>query len=93
MIDPFEPANIPTDPDSRRARSVEAEMLIDDKGVFMLAIKSLARKWYAEQVTSPEEPRMVAAARKLQALEAIVPEIQRFIVDQKFAVDRAKKHG
>jgi len=93
VIDPFEPEKLSTEPDARRTRSVEAEELVDDKGVFMLAIKSLARKWYAELVTSPEEERMKAAARKLQALEAVAPEIRRFITDQKFAIDRAKKHG
>jgi len=93
VIDPFEPEKLSTDPEARRARSFEAEELVNEKGVFMLAIKSLARKWYAEMVTSPEKPRMEVAAMKLQVLEAIEPEIRRFITDQKFAVDKARKHG
>src|SRR5580765_1507736 len=71
MIDPFEKENLPTDVDARRVRSLEAEELVNEKGVFMLAIKSLARKWYAEMVTSPEKQRMEAAAMKLQVLESI----------------------
>jgi hypothetical protein len=93
VIDPFEKENLPTDVDARRMRSLEAEELVNEKGVFMLAIKSLARKWYAEMVTSPEKQRMEAAAMKLQVLESIEPEIRRFITDQKFAVDKARKHG
>lgn len=93
MIDPFEPANIPTDVEAKRARKTEAETLVDDKGVFMLAVRSLSRTWYAELVTSPERERMLAAGMKLQALESIVPEIKRFINDHAFAVDKAKKHG
>ncbi len=93
MIDPFEPANIPTDFEAKRSRKTEAETLVDDKGVFMLAVRSLSRTWYAELVTSSEESRARVVWMKLQALESIVPEIKRFINDHAFALDKAKKHG
>jgi hypothetical protein len=93
MIDPFEKANIPTDAGSKRERREEAEELLEENGVFMLSLKSLSRKWYAEMITSLEPARREAASVKLQALEAIVPEMRRFITDHKMALDKQRKHA
>jgi hypothetical protein len=78
----------------KRERANQASELLDPNGVYLLAVKSLRRRWYDEWLRARDN-RLQADRLQWQsiALDEITTELDRFITDYKFALDRQKKHG
>jgi hypothetical protein len=93
MTDPTEPSATVTELSAKRERREAAEILLDEKGVFMLAVRSIRIRWFNELMTTTERSEKDDLTAKLKALTAIPVELEGFISDHKFALDRAKKHG
>jgi hypothetical protein len=90
--DPVEADQRATDTSAKRELFNEASSLLDEKGVFMLAVRSLRRQWFGQLMNAKDWEAKDDLTRKLQVLTAIPEELQRFITDFKFALDR-QKHG
>ena len=91
--DPTQPDPVVTELSIKRARRDDAETLLEEKGVFMLAVRSLRIRWFNELMTTTERSERDALTFKLQALLSIPDELAGFIRDHKFALDKAKRHG
>jgi hypothetical protein len=93
MTDPTQEDPKVTELSAKRERREEAELLLEEKGVFMLAIRSLRIRWFNELMTTSERATKDDLTARLKALTALPVEIEGFIRDHKFALDRARKHG
>ena len=91
--DPTQPDPVVTELSIKRERRTDAESLLEDKGVFMLAIRSLRIRWFNELMETNERSEKDALEGKLKALLAIPNELSGFIRDHKFALDKVRKHG
>ncbi len=93
MTDPAEQAPNVTELSTKRERREDAESLLDEKGVFMLAVRSLRIRWFNELLDTTDRETKNDLHARLKALRALPTELEGFIRDHKFALDRAKKHG
>ena len=89
-IDPTEPDTRGADNDAKRALFLEAKDLLDEKGVFMLAIRALRIRWYGEHLDTSDRDKDRELKAKLQCLDAIPAEIKRFVSDYAMAMDKTK---
>lgn len=92
-IDPPDPAEADTrgaDNDAKRTLFLEAKDLLDEKGVFFLAVKALRIRWYGEWLDTVERDKQRELRARLQCIDAIPAEIKRFVSDYAMAMDKAK---
>ena len=87
----FEPDERGADSDAKRTLFNESNELLNDKGVFLLAVKALRIRWYGEWLDTADRDKNRELKAKLQCLDAIPAEIQRFVNDYK--MDRQRKHA
>jgi hypothetical protein len=90
QIDPTELDQRAGDNDAKRALFLEAKDLLDEKGVFMLAVRALRIRWYGEWLDAAERDKQRDLRAKLQCLDAIPLEVKRFVSDYAMAMDKAK---
>jgi hypothetical protein len=88
-IDPTEPDERAKDNDAKRVLFFEAKDLLDEKGVFMLAVRALRIRWYGEWLDTAERDKERELKGKLQCLDAIPAEIKRFVSDYSMAMNKA----
>ena len=91
--DPFAPDARAVDSDAKRALRNEAEELLDKNGVFMLAVRSLRIQWFNELMAAKDWETKDHLTNKLQVLTAIPQELQRFVTDHKFALNKRTHAG
>ena len=89
-IDPTEPDTRGADNDAKRVLFLEAKDLLDEKGVFFLAVKALRIRWYGEWLDAAERDKQRDLRARLQCLDAIPAEIKRFVNDYAMAMDKTK---
>ncbi len=89
-IDPTEPDTRGVDNDAKRTLFLEAKDLLEPKGVFMLAVRALRIRWYGEHMDCSDRDKDRELKAKLQCLDAIPAEIQRFVNDYAMAMDKTK---
>ena len=87
-MDPFAPDARAVDSDAKRALHNEATDLLDKNGVFMLAVRSLRIQWFNELMAAKDWETKDDLTRKLQVLTAVPQELQRFVTDYKFALNK-----
>lgn len=92
-IDPAQTDARAHDTQAKRVLFDEAQELLAEKGVFMLAVRSLRIKWFNEYLDSMDREKDRELKAKLQVLRAIPDELQGFINDYKMAIDRQNKHA
>jgi hypothetical protein len=90
QIDPNELDQRAGDNDAKRALFLEAKDLLDEKGVFMLAVRALRIRWYGEWLDAADRDKQRDLRAKLQCLDAIPLEVKRFVSDYAMAMDKAK---
>lgn len=90
-IDPIAPDARATDNEAKRTLFVEAKDLLDEKGVFMLAVRALRIRWYGEFLDAVERDKERDLKARLKCLDAIPAEIKRFVSDYSIAMDRRKR--
>lgn len=88
QADPFAPDARATDSDAKRALRDQADELLDKSGVFMLAVRSLRIQWFGALMDAKDWETKDDLTRKLQVLDALPKELQRFITDYKFALNK-----
>ena len=93
MTDPTQESPNVTDLSAKRERREAAETLLDEKGVFMLAIRSLRIRWFQDLMDTTERSVKDDLTARLKALTALPVELSRFISDHKMALDKQRKHG
>ena len=86
--DPFAPDARAVDSDAKRTLRNEADELLDKSSVFMLAVRSLRIQWFNELMNAKDWETKDDLTRKLQVLTAIPQELQRFVTDHKFALNK-----
>ena len=86
--DPFAPDARAVDSDAKRALHNEATDLLDKNGVFMLAVRSLRIQWFGALMDAKDWETKDDLTRKLQVLDAMPKELQRFVTDYKFALNK-----
>jgi hypothetical protein len=91
-VDFFAPDARANDSSAKRELSNEATELLDKNSVFMLAVRSLRIQWFNELMNAKDWETKDNLTRKLQVLTAVPQELQRFITDYKFALNK-RKHG
>jgi hypothetical protein len=91
-VDFFAPDARANDSQAKRELSNEATELLDKNSVFMLAVRSLRIQWFNELMNAKDWETKDNLTRKLQVLTAVPQELQRFITDYKFALNK-RKHG
>jgi len=74
----------------KRERAEEAEALLAETGMFIIAVKALRKVWFAELMAAADPLAIQRITHRLQALEAIPLELSRFINDYKVEL---RKHG
>jgi hypothetical protein len=92
-IDPAQTDARAHDTQAKRVLFDEANELLAEKGVFMLAVRALRIKWFNEHLDNADRDKDRELKAKLQVLRAIPDEIQGFINDYKMALDRQNKHA
>jgi hypothetical protein len=92
-IDPTLPDARANDTQAKRELFLEANELLAEKGVFMLAVRALRIKWFNELLDTTDRDKNHELKAKLQVLRAIPDELQGFINDYKMAIDRQNKHA
>jgi 5-carboxymethyl-2-hydroxymuconate isomerase len=90
MIDPSEADARAKDNDAKRLLFVEANELLKEQGVFMLAVRALRIRWYREWLAANDRDKERDLRARLQFLDAAPEEIRRFVSDYSMAMDRAK---
>ena len=90
QADPFAPDVRATDGDAKRLLRDQADELLDKNGVFMLAVRSLRIQWFNELMAAKDWETQTNLTRKLQVLTEVPQELQRFITDYKFALNKRK---
>jgi hypothetical protein len=93
QVDPFAPDARATDNDAKRALHNEANELLDKNGVFMLAVRSLRIQWFNELMVAKDWETKDDLTRKMQVLTTLPQELQRFISDYKFALNKRAHAG
>lgn len=90
--DPKDENAKPDELSAKRALADEAQELLNDKGVFMGAVKAVRIKWYREWLDATDEAVIAQLRAKLQALDAVPQLIQTAVNDYTVAA-RHKKYG
>ncbi len=88
-IDPTEIDARANDTAAKRVLNDQANELLDEKGIFMLAVRALRIRWYGEWLDSADRDKQRDLRAKLQCLDAIPLEIGRFVSDYKMAMNKA----
>jgi hypothetical protein len=91
--DPQEENAKVTELSAKRALAAEAEALLDEKGVFMRAVRSVRIKWHRELLDTRDEHTEKLLTANLRALDAVPQMLQTAINDLAVVVDRQRKHG
>ena len=89
-IDPAEADARGADNDAKRVLFLEAKDLLDEKGVFLLAVRALRIRWYGEWLDCGDRDKERDLKARLKILDAVPAEIQRFVNDYAMAMDKAK---
>ena len=89
--DPRTEAPKVVDVSALRARRDEAEILLDEKGVFLTAVRAVRIKWYRELMATRETKVKDELVAMLRALDAVPEMMQTEISNHKMAA--AKRHG
>ena len=92
-IDPTEPDERGADTDAKRVLFNEAQELLKDTGVFLLAIRALRIRWYGEWLDTHDRDKERDLKARLKIIDAVPAEIQRFVNDFKMTMDRQRKHA
>ena len=92
-IDPEQTDARAHDTQAKRVLFDEANELLHEKGVFMLAVRALRIKWFNEHLDTTDRDKDRELKARLQVLRAIPDELQGFINDYKMAIDRQNKHA
>jgi hypothetical protein len=92
-IDPTEPDERAADTDAKRVLFQEAQELLNEKGVFLLAIRALRIRWYGEWLDCSDRDKERDYKARLKIIDAVPAEIQRFVNDYKMTMDRQRKHA
>jgi hypothetical protein len=92
-IDPEQADARAHDTQAKRVLFDEANDLLAEKGVFMLAVRALRIKWFNELLDTTDREKDRELKAKLQVLRAIAGELQGFINDYKMALDRQAKNA
>jgi hypothetical protein len=92
-IDPEQTDARAHDTQAKRVLFDEANDLLAEKGVFMLAVRALRIKWFNELLDTTDREKDRELKAKLQVLRAIAGELQGFINDYKMALDRQAKNA
>jgi hypothetical protein len=90
-IDPTLPDARANDTQAKRVLFEEANELLHEKGVFMLAVRALRIKWFNEHLDTSDRDKDRELKAKLQVLRALPDELNAFINDYKMAIDRQNK--
>jgi hypothetical protein len=89
-IDPTEVDARGADNDAKRVLFLEAKDLLDEKGVFFLAVRALRIRLYREHLDTYDRDKDRELKAQLQCLDKIPAEIQRFVSDYAMAMDKTK---
>jgi hypothetical protein len=92
-IDPAQTDARAHDTQAKRVLFDEAQELLAEKGVFMLAVRALRIKWFNALMDATDRETKNDLTAKLQVLTAVPGELQGFINDYKMAIDRQSKHA
>jgi len=74
----------------KKERAEEAEALLAETGMFMIAVRALRKVWFSELMSTVDPLAIQRLTYRLQTLESIPLELSRFINDYKMEL---KKHG
>jgi hypothetical protein len=88
MSDPTEVDARAKDTEAKRTLRDEANDLLNEQGVFMLAVRALRIRWFGELMKAKDWETKDDLTRKLQVLTSIPEELQRFVTDYKFALNK-----
>jgi hypothetical protein len=91
MIDPQQTDARASDNDAKRTLFLEAKDLLDEKGVFLLAVRALRIRWYGELMDAVERDKKADLLARLKVLDAVPAEIKRFVSDYTMAMDKRAK--
>ena len=89
-IDPTEVDARGADNDAKRVLFLEAKDLLDEKGVFLLAIRALRIRWYGEWLDCSDRDKERDYKARLKIIDAVPAEIQRFVNDYAMAMDKTR---
>lgn len=92
-VDPTAPDTRADDNQAKRALFLEAKDILDDKGVFMLAVRALRIRWYGEFLDTIDRDKERDLKARLKVLDAIPAEIKRFVSDYSVTLDRQRKNA
>jgi hypothetical protein len=92
-IDPEQTDARAHDTQAKRVLFDEANELLAEKGVFMLAVRALRIKWFNALMEAKDRETKADLTAKLQVLTSIPGELQGFINDYKMALDRQAKNA
>jgi 5-carboxymethyl-2-hydroxymuconate isomerase len=92
-IDPTQTDTRANDTQAKRELFLEANDLLNEKGVFMLAVRALRIRWYGEFLDATERDKERDLKAKLKVLDAVPAEIKRFVSDYSMALDRQAKNA
>ena len=91
QADPFLADKRAHDLEAKRQLFIEANSLLEERSVFMLAVRSLRVQWHNEWLASKDWETDQNLKARLQALLALPAEINRFINDYKAALSKQQK--
>lgn len=89
-IDPTQTDARANDTAAKRVLFEEANDLLNEKGVFMLAIRALRIRWYGELLDAIDRDKKSDLLSRLKVLDAVPAEIKRFVGDYNMAIDKQK---
>lgn len=78
---------------AKRLAHDQAAELLDDKGVFMGAVRATRIKWWRELLDAKDKPLEDKLLAQLRALDALPQLLQGAVNDYKMAADRVRRHG
>jgi hypothetical protein len=90
-IDPTQTDARANDTSAKRVLYDEANDLLNEKGVFMLAIRALRIRWYGEFLDTNEREKERDLKARLKVLDAVPAEIKRFVSDYTVAQKNVRR--
>jgi hypothetical protein len=93
LTDQFEPDARASDAPAKRELFNEANELLAEKSVFMLAVRALRIRWYGELMDAVDRDKKNDLLSKLKVLDSVPLEIKRFISDYQMTLAQQAKHA
>jgi hypothetical protein len=92
-IDPTQVDARANDTAAKKILADEANELLSEKGIFMLAVRALRIRWYGELLDATERDKKNDLLAKLKVLDAVPLEVKRFVSDYSMARNRQGNAG